>query len=165
MTGPDDLTGEGEVSIRPVGFGAELMADLKRDEGLRLKPYRDSVGKLTIGYGRNLDDNGITEDEAGMLLDFDVTVVTTELDRVLPWWRAMPLPARRGLANMCFNLGLPRLRGFVKMLAALRSGDWYAAADEALDSRWARQVGARADRIARLYRQAAAGDQSQGDQS
>lgn len=131
-----------------------VSADLKRDEGLRLKPYRDSVGKLTIGYGRNLDDMGITEDEAEALLDRDIERAAADLDRALPWWSALPEPRRRGLLNMAFNLGMPRLRGFKKMLAALQAGDGRRAAKEALDSKWARQVGARAERIAALYRQA-----------
>ena len=129
-----------------------LLANLKRDEGLRLKPYKDSVGKLTIGYGRNLDDMGITEDEAAVLLDHDIERAVTELDRALPWWREMPPSWQRGLVNMRFNLGLTRLRTFKKMLAALQAGDRERAADEALDSVWAGQVGERATRIAALYR-------------
>ncbi len=132
----------------------DLLADLKRAEGLRLKPYRDSVGKLTIGYGRNLDDVGISKAEAEALLGADAAVACAELDRALPWWRDLPEPAARGLANMVFNLGLPRLLKFSRMLAALKSGDYGAAAIEAMDSKWARQVGDRAERIAALYRDA-----------
>ncbi len=129
-----------------------LMSDLKRDEGLRLKPYRDSVGKLTIGYGRNLDDMGISEDEAEILLGNDISEAIADLDRALPWWRGLPLPLRRGLVNQCFNLGLPRLLTFKRMLRALESRDGALAAKEALDSKWAGQVGERAERIATLYR-------------
>ncbi len=131
-----------------------ITADLMRDEGLRLKPYRDSVGKLTIGYGRNLDDVGISEIESDILLDHDIRRAIADLDRSLPWWRGLPPPWQRGLANMAFNLGLPRLRGFKKMLAALEAGDGERAATEALDSKWAGQVGERAHRIAALYRSA-----------
>lgn len=133
-----------------------ILADLKRDEGLSLKPYRDSVGKLTIGYGRNLDDVGISEDEAAVLLDHDIAQAVAELDRALPWWRELPLSSQRGLTNMCFNLGMTRLagpRGFKNMLTALEAGDGQRAADEALDSKWAGQVGERAQRIASLYRE------------
>ena len=129
-----------------------IMADLQRDEGLRLKPYRDSVGKLTIGFGRNLDDVGITEREAEILLDNDMAKTFADLDRALPWWRDLPPFQQRGLANMAFNLGLPRLLTFKKMLAALEAGDGERAAIEALDSIWAGQVKGRADRIAYLYR-------------
>ncbi len=129
-----------------------LAAHLKRDEGLRLKPYRDGAGKLTIGYGRNLDDGGISAAEAELLLEHDIARAKADLNRALPWWRGLPAPQRRGLLNVVFNLGLPRLLGFKKMLAALRNGDGEQAAEEALDSIWARQVGARARRIAALYR-------------
>jgi lysozyme len=131
----------------------DLLADLKRDEGFRSKPYLDTVGKVTIGYGRNLDDVGLSEREGRFLLGNDLDVALGELDRNVPWWRAMPDPAQRGLANMCFNLGFPRLNGFRNMLAALEDGRYQDAAVAALDSRWARQVGDRAKRIASLYRQ------------
>ncbi len=128
-----------------------ITADLKRDEGLRLKPYRCSAGKLTIGYGRNLDDVGITGIEADILLDYDIRRTYADLDRALPWWRGLPAPWQRGLLNMAFNLGLTRLLTFKRMLAALQAGDGGRAAAEALDSKWAVQVGERAQRIAALY--------------
>lgn len=134
---------------------AKLKSDLELDEGLRLKPYEDTVGKLTIGIGRNLDDVGISEEEARHMLGNDIEWVVEELDRTMPWWRTMPEPAQRALANMAFNLGLTRLRRFKNMLAALQAGDYRKAADEALDSLWARQVKGRADRIADLYRSVA----------
>lgn len=129
----------------------DLIADLRRDEGVRAKPYHDTVGKLTIGVGRNLDDVGLRDDEIELLLRNDVLAVMAALDRNLPWWRAMPEGAQRGLANMCFNLGWPRLSRFRRMLAALEAGDYDRAAAEALDSKWSRQVGPRAQRIAALF--------------
>lgn len=132
---------------------ATLKAELRRDEGVRLKPYRDAVGKLTIGVGRNLDDVGIAAAEAELLLDADVARAAADLDRALPWWRKLTEARQRALLNMAFNLGLPRLLGFEGMLAALAAGDPVRAAAEALDSRWARQVGERAQRIARMIRE------------
>ena len=132
--------------------GERLIADLIRDEGVRLMPYRDTVGKLTIGVGRNLDDRGITDHEAGVMLATDVDVVCMELDARAPWWRGMKSSAQLGLANMCFNMGWPRLSKFQNMLSALKKGDCETAATEALNSQWARQVGSRATRIAYLYR-------------
>lgn len=129
-----------------------LMADLERDEGLRLKPYRDTVGKLTIGVGRNLDDVGISASEARILLLNDITSATADLDRNAPWWKNMPGPAQRALANMAFNMGWPTLSLFKSMLTALEKGRYHEAAAHALDSKWARQVGKRAERIATLYR-------------
>ncbi|SBV97535.1 Lysozyme [uncultured Alphaproteobacteria bacterium] len=132
---------------------ARMKAELRRDEGERLKPYRDTVGKLTIGVGRNLDDVGITAAEADVLLETDIAAAAAGLDRALPWWRGLSEVRRRALLNMAFNLGVPRLLGFSEMCAALARGDFAQAADAALDSLWARQVGARAGRIARMIRE------------
>ena len=129
-----------------------LKQDLIRDEGERLKPYKCTAGKVTIGVGRNLDDVGISKHESRMMLDEDIKRIGWELDRHVDGWRTYPDGVALGLANMCFNLGWPRLSGFRKMLAAIESGDYNKAADEALDSKWAKQVGPRADRIAQLFR-------------
>lgn len=129
-----------------------LTADLVRDEGLRLKPYVDTVGKLSIGIGRNLDDVGITKAEAYMLAAGDIDGVERDLDRSLPWWRDLSEPRQRAVANLCFNLGISRLLGFKKALAALKAGDYERSADEFLDSLWARQVKARATRVTDLIR-------------
>lgn len=130
----------------------KLIKDLKRDEGLRLKPYRCSEGKLTIGIGRNIQDVGITEEEANILLANDILRCERDLDTRLPWWRNLSPRRQDALLNMCFNLGIGRLMNFRKMLGALERGDWHEAAAQALDSRWARQVGARANRIADIFR-------------
>lgn len=129
-----------------------LMNQLSTDEDVKLKPYRDSVGKLTIGIGRNLDDVGITRNEAFALLANDVARVERELDTTLPWWRQMPEARQQVLANMCFNMGMDRLLGFQHMLAALQVGHWDEAAAEMLDSKWAKQVGNRAQRLATMMR-------------
>ena len=134
------------------GFMSDLVADLRRDEGVAYKPYRDTEGILTIGVGRNLEDRGISDDEMDFLLANDLKWVVVDLDRGAPWWREMTTNRQRALANMVFNLGWPRLSGFKKMLAALEAGDYDEAANQALDSRWAIQVGARAERIAELFR-------------
>jgi lysozyme len=133
---------------------AQLADDLKLDEGVKLTPYRCTAGALTIGIGRNLDAIGITTVEAMDLLENDISRIVGELDAGFPWWNKMPEPAQRGLANMAFNLGVPRLRGFSRMLAALKDGYFDAAATEALDSQWADQVGERANRIAALFMKA-----------
>lgn len=129
----------------------QLTRDLERDEGRKRKPYKCTAGKVTIGVGRNLDDIGLTEPEIDHLLRNDLVRVCAELDRNVPWWRDMPEPHQRGLANMCFNLGWPRLSAFRRMLAALENGDGMMAALEAMDSKWSAQVGDRAARIALLF--------------
>lgn len=125
---------------------------LVRHEGLRLKPYRDTVGKLTLGVGRNLDDKGISEAEAFFMLNNDITATVRELNHALPWWGDLAPTWQLVLANMAFNLGLSRLLGFRKMLAALEAGDYETAAAEMLDSKWARQVGRRAEELAAIVR-------------
>lgn len=132
----------------------ERMKDeLRRDEGERLRPYRCTAGKLTIGVGRNLDDLGISREESGYLLENDIGRVMAELDRAVPWWRDLSEVRQRALVNMGFNLGVPRLALFKRMLAALHAGDYAGAATEALSSAWATQVGARAQRIAAMFRE------------
>lgn len=128
-----------------------LLEQLQRHEGLRLKPYRDSVGKWTIGYGRNLDDRGISEDEAGFMLDNDIDQVVAELER-MPLYLSLDSVRQVVLANMAFNMGVPTLLEFRRMLGALARGEWNRAADEMLDSKWARQVGDRAVELSELMR-------------
>jgi len=129
----------------------QIISDLERDEGVRLKPYLDTVGKTTIGVGRNLTDNGITAAEARMLLQNDLSRISGELDRVVPWWREMSDSRQNALVNMAFNLGMPRLLTFKKMMLALQSGNFETAWAEAMGSKWAAQVGERSKRIADCF--------------
>lgn len=131
---------------------SDLAADLNRDEGLRLKPYRDTVGKLTIGIGRNLDDVGISEAEAEYLLQQDIDRTMADMDRLMPWWRGLDDTRKRVLINMGFNLGVPGLMKFKNTLAAVKEGRYTDAADGMLDSLWARQTKGRAIRLARAMR-------------
>lgn len=130
-----------------------LQEQLIRDEGLRLKPYRDTVGKLTIGVGRNLEDVGISHEEAMLLLDHDIARAEAEVNAHLPWSRQLGEPRRAVLVNMAFNLGIGGLLQFRRALAAMQRGDYDLAAREMLDSKWAEQVGARATRLARQMRE------------
>ena len=120
-------------------------------EGLRKKPYRCTAGKLTIGVGRNLDDKGISELEALYLLWNDMKDVMDALDRYA-WYRQLDPVRQKVMIDMAYNLGMAGLLKFRKMIAALELGDYQAAADQMLDSRWARQVKTRADRLAEMMR-------------
>lgn len=126
-----------------------LCEQLIRHEGLKLKPYRCPAGKLTIAVGRNLDDNGISEQEAMSMLLHDVQEAEAELCQ-FEWWAGLSIPRKIALLNMRFNLGLPRFCGFKKMLAALDARDFGQAASEMLDSKWAKQVGDRASELATM---------------
>ena len=113
-------------------------------EGLKLKPYKCTAGKITIGVGRNIEDIGITEDEARSLLDNDILRVAQELDNGLPWWRDLSDVRQRVLLDMAFNLGTPTLMKFKNTLGLIEAGDFVGASEEMLRSRWAEQVGQRA---------------------
>ena len=121
----------------------EIKAQLMKHEGLRLKPYQCTAGKWTIGVGRNIEDRGITEEEAMHLLDNDIDECQEELDRIIPWWIEKPAYVQLVLINMMFNLGATRLLGFKKFLKAVEENNFDLASTEMLDSRWAKQVGQR----------------------
>jgi lysozyme len=124
-----------------------LMQELVRDEAVRLKPYRCTAGKLTIGVGRNIDDRGITNAEAMYLLNNDVAICESELTAVLPNWRELSDTRQRVMLNMVFNLGRDRLSKFTKFIGCMKMGDFEGAAKEMMDSAWATQVGQRAVRL------------------
>lgn len=130
-----------------------LTRDLIADEGMRLKTYTCTAGKLTIGVGRNLDDNGISVDEAHLMLQNDIDIVCAQLDNKLPWWRDMTEVRQRVLANMCFNMGIGTLLKFINTLEAMKHGQYDKAADGMLKSLWAKQVGNRAKRLARQMKE------------
>jgi lysozyme len=125
-----------------------LGAQLMRDEGFQGRPYKDSVGKTTIGYGRNLDDNPLTRIEAAFLLDNDINTATDKLLEALPWVGALDEVRKAVLINMTFNMGIGGLMGFHHFLAAVQAGDYSLAKDHMLASKWADQVGPRAHRLA-----------------
>jgi lysozyme len=127
----------------------DLFDQLRRDEGLRLRPYTDTVGKLTIGYGRNLLDVGISIEEAEIFLGNDVRKALDILHSRLPWYQALDPVRQAVLVNMIFNMGFTKLEGFENFLRATAKGNWKAAATEMLDSLWSKQVGDRANRLAR----------------
>ena len=120
---------------------AALAAQLILHEGLRLKVYTDTLGIPTVGVGRNLRDKGITRDEALDLLSHDIDECVTDL-ATFAWFEALDAVRQRALVDLRFNIGPRRLRGFVKMLAALAVSDYGTAADELRDSVWATQIGA-----------------------
>lgn len=123
------------------------------DEGLRLRPYRCTAGKLTIGVGRNLEDRGITQAEALLLLDNDIADYWGELVKARSWVLTAPEPVQEALLNMAFNLGVGGLLGFKQTLALMQTEQYAAAASAMLASKWARQVGKRAERLARQVRE------------
>jgi len=125
----------------------ELIDQLIDHEGMELEVYEDSLGIPTIGIGRNLVDRGITEDEARFLCNNDIDIVERELVAEFPIVAELDSIRQRVLIDMAFNVGVPRLTGFRKMWAAIHCGDYAEAAVEMMDSKWAKQVGRRAERL------------------
>jgi lysozyme len=116
---------------------------IKRHEGYSAFPYRDVNGKLTIGWGRNLTDRGISSEEAELMFENDIKRCRS---RLLCWQWFRNLDAfRQGIViEMAYNLGVSGVHTFERMIEALQAGDYERAAQEMLDSRWAQQVGHRA---------------------
>jgi lysozyme len=126
------------------------------DEALRTRPYKDTVGKLTIGVGRNLDDRGITKDEALYLLNNDIADCANDLATSFAWFSKLDWVRQNVLLNMRFQLGPSRFRGFKKLLSAVERGDYADAAVQMADSAWADQVPKRAQRLIEAMQQGAA---------
>ena len=119
-------------------------------EGLELKAYKCTAGKITIGVGRNVEELGITHDEAMYLLSNDIKRVVDELLANVDCYNELSDVRKSVLVDMCFNLGISRFLQFKNFLAAVERGDWGVAAAEMLDSRWANQVGQRAIRLSNM---------------
>lgn len=130
----------------------ELKSQLILHEDIKLKPYKCTAGKVTIGVGRNLDDKGISRPEALYMLENDIDECIDDLDTNFPWFADISDVRKRVLIDMRFNLGMDGLRGFPKFLAACARGDWETAALEMEDSLWWDQVGTRARRLQHFMR-------------
>lgn len=123
---------------------------IKRHEGFRSKAYKCTAGKLTIGYGRNLDDNGITEQEAEVLLENDISAAAADAAALFENFAKLNSVRQGVLIDMAFNLGKARLAGFRKFREAVGRSDFIEAKKQMLDSAWAGQVPSRANELAVL---------------
>lgn len=138
-------------------YCSEMIA---KDEGFRSYPYKDSKGIWTVGYGINLNqfpevleaikEKGISQETAFSWLIDHLKYNCKELMNTLPWTAKLEPGQRIGLANMCYNLGMNKLLEFQNFIKALRSNDMEVALIELLNSKWAQEVGNRADRISAL---------------
>jgi lysozyme len=124
---------------------------IRRHEGLRLKPYKCTANKTTIGYGRNLDDVGVSRAEAESMLAVDIDACVADLE-TFPYWAVLTESRKAALIDLRFNLGGQGFRKFKKMGFALAAGEYQVAGDELMDSRYAAQVGGRANEIAGMLR-------------
>ena len=130
---------------------AALRKDVMLAEGCRLKPYKDTVGKTSIGFGRNLDDVGISRLEAEVLLDHDLAQAEMECRKVFEWFDALSDVRQRAITELVFNLGMTKWLGFKNTIKAIKFKDYKTAGQLLLQSKWATQVGpTRSGRIARM---------------
>ena len=130
---------------------ATIQEQLILHEGKENKPYRCTADKLTIGVGRNLEDKGLTDDEIMYLLENDIKEAEQDLEQ-FDWYNKLKWERKRAVIDMRINLGLRGLLSFKKMIAKIESEEWEEAAYEMLDSKWAEQVGTRAERLAEMMR-------------
>jgi lysozyme len=148
---------------------------IRRHEGLRLEAYKDTVGKLTIGYGMNLDAPGaksicnvlkleyeairngaaITEAQADAILDLQLGMVNAQAKTLFPNFNQMPADVQSVVQDLIFNVGLSGFLKFVDTIHCLETGDYPGAADCLQDSLWYHQVGSRAVEDVALLRGAA----------
>jgi len=141
----------------------QLREQLKIDEGCVYKIYTDHLGYPTFGIGHLIiesdPENGqavgtpVSDDRVDAAFDADVEIVLSECKVLYPDFDDLPEEAQQIIANMMFNLGRPRLSKFVGMKRGVDEKDWNSAADEMVDSRWYRQVGARAERLVNRMRE------------
>jgi len=135
-------------------------------EGLKLKPYLCPAGYLSIGIGRNLITNPITDEETRVIGDWqhgitknaafyllrrDIVNADKQCRKIIKCYNSLDDERQYALLDMCFNLGISKLLKFTKMIQALEIGDYRGAAKECLNSKYARDVGKRAERIAKTF--------------
>jgi lysozyme len=155
----------GRKEVKPMIDDATCIQRLMLNEGCKLKSYYDSVGKLTIGIGRNLDDNPLTIDEicyvghncrklfisneqAAYLCRNDLKKVRADLDANFPWWRDLNVDRQFVMIDLCFNMGVNKLKKFVNTLNSIAQGYYELSAKQLMQSKYASQVGIRAKRNA-----------------
>lgn len=133
-----------------IDFFIATMFEVMEHEGFRAKPYRDTEGVLTVGFGTNLEE-GISYGDATSMMVNALEARMIDCQK-LPVWGNLNAVRKGVLLNMAYNLGMNRLRGFERMFRALASGDYEQASKEMLDSKWATQVGERAKTLAERMR-------------
>jgi len=124
-----------------MGYDVKRLKEMiKRHEGYSSKPYRCPAGKLTIGYGRNLDDVGIYADEAELMLENDLRRAVQHLMRIFPDFISYPPRKQEALIDLMYNIGVGSFLTFKKMIAAIKNGDWIRAGEELENSKYCKQV-------------------------
>jgi len=140
----------------------KLREQLKIDEGCVYELYNDHLGFATFGIGHLVTESdpehgqeigtAVSESRVVAAFEQDVQTVLSDCAILYPDFDELPEEAQQVIANMMFNLGRPRLSAFKGMKAGVDARDWNEAADQMVDSRWYRQVGARAERLVERMR-------------
>jgi lysozyme len=133
---------------------SKLIAQLRKHEGVRSHAYKCTADMITVGVGRNIDENGgigLSDDEIDYLLLNDIKRCQAEL-LAFSWFVDLDAVRKDAITNLLFNLGMTRLLGFKNALQAMERADYLNAADEFMDSRWAKQVGNRAEEVTEMIR-------------
>ena len=126
---------------------------LIRYEGLRLHVYKCPAGFQIIGVGRNLEGKGITKEEAMILLDNGIDEFKFALEETYDWFENLSESRQAVIINMAFNLGMSGFGKFKKMISAIESFDWDEASVQMMHSRWATQVGRRAEELSKAMKE------------
>ena len=122
----------------------------KRVTNSRHMLYKCSAGKWTLGYGRNVESRGLSEDEALMLLENDIEDACIDLADIFTQFAAFPENIQLVLVDMRLNLGFTGFRGFNRMIAAVKTKDWKQMKAEMIDSKWYSDVGQRAVNLVKM---------------
>lgn len=125
---------------------------LELHEGRRKLPYVDTVGKISIGIGHNLTDLGLTDSQVDAIFEIDLFAAIETCNRLFPHFNSMDPVRRLVVLDMAFNLGFNKLAGFTNTIGFINDGNYIQAARNMLASKWAKQVGSRADRLAEMMR-------------
>jgi len=140
----------------------DLRVQLEIDEGVVYEVYLDHLGYATFGIGHLIREDDpehgwevgteVSESRVAEAFESDIETVLSDCNTLYPEFDDLPEEAQQIIANMMFNLGRPRLSAFKGMKAGVDAGDWNEAADQMVDSRWYKQVGARAERLVERMR-------------
>ena len=140
----------------------QLREELAEDEGCKFEIYLDHLGLPTFGIGALVKEydpeyglpvgTPVSEERVRQRFNLDIAVTIEDCGRLYPDFDELPEEAQLVIANMCFNLGYPRLSKFKGMKAGVDARDWERAADEMVDSRWHDQVPNRAKRLVKRIR-------------
>ena len=135
----------------------EMTEEIKADEGVVNEVYLDHLGLPTVGVGHLIREDDpehgldvgtqVGEERVAELFEADLYTCVAETKLLYPQFEELPAEAQKILCNMMFNMGRPRLSRFHKMKKAVDSSDWKEAANQMLDSKWAKQVPNRANRL------------------